>query len=346
VTPDGGETRWTYNVILRNTGHERIEFESLETHAAGPAAGRGQLLSRGQVDPLRAALEPDSELRLNLGYTLTYTDPSASTPFKEPGREGVEVAYRLRGADASGRPLAVAVRIRLDSSAGRTASRPRAAQEPPAAPPAPPEPAPTQTPGPPQGDLAVLWEAARECEGRFPGVQTLAIDRARAIQIQSPSVADQEPFATCFRSASDERLAGRVARPDPSPRTTTVALELVEGHILVVPVTLNERLETRLVLDTGATKTILSPMLIGRLGLRVPEDAIQVQVSGISGEPITVSLVRIEALALGGPAVEGLYVGVHAVPLLPRGVEGLLGADVLHHYRVDVDRAAQRLRLD
>src|SRR5262249_41220794 len=128
--------------------------------------------------------------------------------------------------------------------------------------------------------------------------------------------------------------------------TTTAVLELVEGSILVVPVTINEQHKTRLILDTGATKTILSPTLVRRLSLQVPEDAIQVRVSGISGEPVTVSLTRVRALTVGEATVEDLYVGVHAVPQLPHGVEGLLGADVLHHFRVSVDRGTERLRLE
>ncbi len=347
LAADGREIRWAYTLILRNTSNERIQFEALDTQASSRPGARAELLAGRRVDPFKSTLEGKSELRLNLSYGVAYTIGSAARPAEPPmGREGIDVLYRLRGADASSRPVAVTIRIHLDPSVGRIADRPRVESSAPDMPNAPEEPSPGPSSGPPEGDIAVLWEAARQCEGRFPGAQTLRVDRDGAIQAHVPSVADQEPFSACFRTTAEERLAGRVSWPSESPGTTVVALELVEGNILLVPVTINARHETRLVLDTGASKTILSPALLARLELAVPTDSLQVRLSGITGGPVTVSLTRVARLTVGQVTVEDLFVGVHDVPTLPRGAEGLLGADVLRHFRVSVDRGALRLKLE
>ena len=52
---------------------------------------------------------------------------------------------------------------------------------------------------------------------------------------------------------------------------------------------------------------------------------------------MSLSLLRLRALAVGSFEVEGLHVGVYdVVPQVP-GIDGLLGTDYLHRFVVNVD---------
>jgi len=63
-----------------------------------------------------------------------------------------------------------------------------------------------------------------------------------------------------------------------------------------------------------------------------------------SGETVSLSLLRLRALAVGSFEVEGLHVGVYdVVPQVP-SIDGLLGMDFLHRFVVNMD--GQQLTLE
>jgi len=115
--------------------------------------------------------------------------------------------------------------------------------------------------------------------------------------------------------------------------------------LLVVAVTLNGSQRAFLVLDTGAAKTILHPALMARLGVSISESAPRWAMRLVGGTTAAMPLARVQALTIGRLAVEELDVGVYEAFPTAQGVEGLLGADVLNHFRVMIDRSAGRLTL-
>jgi len=123
---------------------------------------------------------------------------------------------------------------------------------------------------------------------------------------------------------------------------TVVPIEVV-GNVILVQATVNGALRAMLIVDPGTSTTLITPMLMLRLGQPIPLGARRREVS-IMGEPTRdVPLVRI--LVQVGDAREGLDVGVYdAFPEAPE-IDGLLGADFLQRFRVTLDRAARRLTL-
>lgn len=360
LRPNGREIRWSYTLLLRETGGQRIRFDALETRAASRSAGRIELLGGVHVDKVDLQIEARSETRLNLSYGIVYTAGTNPDLGEVPGgREGVTVLYRLRGTDASGQALAVDVAVLLDPGMARTVPPERRPIEP-ASPPSPPatvaaRPRSAITPeasvpqaeatreAPPAG---IFWAAARECERRFPTVRTVEVDLQGRLRIESQSIADQEAFSACFQARARETMSGRILASSGDPVRTSVTIDDVEGSWVIARVVVNESRAAQLVLDTGAAMTVLKPALLERLGLSVSADAPRIMMATATGEQVLVPLIRMEALRVGELTVRDLYAGVYDVLPQASHLDGLLGADFLGHFRVSVDRSARRLTLE
>ena len=115
----------------------------------------------------------------------------------------------------------------------------------------------------------------------------------------------------------------------------------------VVPVVLDGR-KARMVLDTGAERTIVTRAAVERLGLRF-DLWVETTLRGAGGELETHANADVgSAIAAGVPLFqrqpgEGLSLAVTNSDL--DGADGLLGGDVLRHYTLDLDFPRGRLAL-
>jgi predicted aspartyl protease len=94
----------------------------------------------------------------------------------------------------------------------------------------------------------------------------------------------------------------------------------------------------RLVLDTGADRTLISPSAMARAGFDVAGGT-PVRIRGVTGDAVA-PLVSVARLDVAGTRVGPVAVVVHAVP--GHGADGLLGRDVLDAFTLTVDAASQR----
>jgi predicted aspartyl protease len=141
-----------------------------------------------------------------------------------------------------------------------------------------------------------------------------------------------------YRSAARmlEHPRSRAPEPAASPAAgAVVPLEsgapvLVDAHLNGVPL--------RLVLDTGADRTVISPAALGRAGIDVSRGT-PVRITGITGSS-TAALVGVPRLDVAGAQVGPLAVIAHVVP--GEGLDGLLGRDVLDAFTVMFDAASNR----
>jgi hypothetical protein len=167
----------------------------------------------------------------------------------------------------------------------------------------------------PEQPQALQWEAARECESRFQDIRVMEIDASGHLSPSAPA-------------------AGR----------TSVPIKIV-GNTMVVSVTINSSQQAFLLVDTGSVKTILSPALMDRLRIAIPLNAPRWTVRLVGGATAAMPFVRVQSVQVGRLTVEELDVGVYNVFPTGAGVEGLLGADFLNHFRITIDRTAGRLTL-
>jgi hypothetical protein len=109
------------------------------------------------------------------------------------------------------------------------------------------------------------------------------------------------------------------------------------GGPVVIDASLNGA-PLRLVLDTGADRTLISPAAMARAGVDVTHGR-AVHIQGVTGDAVA-TLVTVPRLDLAGTRVGPVAVVVHT--LAGQGVDGLLGRDVLDAFTLTVDAASQR----
>ena len=135
----------------------------------------------------------------------------------------------------------------------------------------------------------------------------------------------------------DTPTPGPVIEPAPAPVGVVVPYT---GGPVIVDATLNG-VALRLLLDTGADRTLISPEAMSRAGFDASRGT-PVQIRGVTGDAPAV-LVSVPRLDLAGTQVGPVAVIVHA--LSTGGADGLLGRDVLNAFTVTVDSASRRATL-
>lgn len=117
------------------------------------------------------------------------------------------------------------------------------------------------------------------------------------------------------------------------------------GHLHLVSVELNGSRTAQLILDTGASHTILSQEVIRELAL-LPSDYRPglVSLKTASGS-VDAQIVRIDSMKIATAEVRNSSAAVHTVPDFPSGVDGLLGLSFLHQFEITLDSNKGELRL-
>jgi len=144
---------------------------------------------------------------------------------------------------------------------------------------------------------------------------------------------------TGFSAAALHQEQQPVIPVEKPPQETTV---VIEGDRIFVPVTLvhrGKRVETTLVLDTGATTTILHEDVAYELGL---DDFVSAQGFGVGGIPIETKATRMDSMSVGPHHMNDLRVDVIAYQRPgEKSFSGLLGMNFLKGRPFTVDYTQQ-----
>jgi clan AA aspartic protease (TIGR02281 family) len=130
------------------------------------------------------------------------------------------------------------------------------------------------------------------------------------------------------------------SRPAAASRRHVVALERV-GQELRAQALLNDALEARFVIDTGASLSAIPRSVADALGIAIDARTPQVEVSGIGGETWLAPLVTLHSLEVGGARIEQVELVV-----LDSMTVGLLGMSFLGHFKVQMDPVGATLALE
>lgn len=199
----------------------------------------------------------------------------------------------------------------------------------------------------------LLLQTARECELENAGVHVWGISQRGQVEFRSRTPEEGRRFTACVNERARERIEqARAAlapgRPVPAAdgsRQTSIPI-VVTGNLIRVELIANGSEHLTLLLDTGASRTTLRAATATRLGVDPPPNAPRWPTTLADGRLIVVPYTRLRSLGLGSLAVEDLDVGVY--DLLPgaTALDGILGGEVLGHFRVTIDRQRQRLELE
>lgn len=136
-------------------------------------------------------------------------------------------------------------------------------------------------------------------------------------------------------AAGDPPLGSHIAVVPPADEAVYAA-PTTRDHVgrIMAPVMINGQGPFRFIVDTGASRSAVSPLLATRLGL-VPSAAATLQVQGVTGAEAMPS-VLVETLQAGD-----ILLRHHRLPVLPPGVfanaDGILGVEGFDAMRIRVD---------
>src|SRR5262245_36190118 len=151
----------------------------------------------------------------------------------------------------------------------------------------------------------------------------------------------------------DAPLPPAVAPPgpdEPAPRREppiTVARALTRipfspGTPIIVSARISDSVESvRLILDTGADRTVIAPQALGRLGIST-FNAPQALIHGVTGSG-QAGVVQVSSVQVGEARVGPLRIVVHDVAFSQ--ADGLLGRDFLEQFIVTIDAKEQTVIL-
>ena len=99
-----------------------------------------------------------------------------------------------------------------------------------------------------------------------------------------------------------------------------------------------------LILDTGASHTILSPQVADDLGLLGDPES-QLVTLKTAGGPVQAKVVRVDSIRIAEAEVQETYAAIYELPDSPPGIDGLLGLTFLRQFQVTLDTAKGLLHL-
>ena len=142
-----------------------------------------------------------------------------------------------------------------------------------------------------------------------------------------------------FRDAAviigyDRPASAAPASDEPPPGTGR--LRFTPGQPIMVSARINGGTPASLMLDTGATRTVINPKVLEAVGVSY-SDALRGSLRGVTGET-QVLAVKIESIEVSGARYGPLLVVSHDTGF-GHG-DGLLGRDFLDHFSVNIDNAA------
>lgn len=129
-----------------------------------------------------------------------------------------------------------------------------------------------------------------------------------------------------------------------APRTPAggTVIHYAPGQHIMVEVRINGVASARLILDTGADRTLISPRALAAAGVSLSRTVATGRIVGVTGSD-RLPYVMVDSLEVGGVPVGRMPVGAYDVAAAEG--DGLLGRDVLERFNVAIDAAQGRVTL-
>jgi clan AA aspartic protease (TIGR02281 family) len=197
-----------------------------------------------------------------------------------------------------------------------------------------------------QSGTSVLTDNPAQLEG---------CSRLESSIVSAPHIPRKAPQPTGGQDMYPTELPQNSSEPsDPSssqesnPDSTqdidiTIPLQKIGGSF-VVQVNLNKERTAHLIVDTGASMTVLSTNIAIDLGLLGTTDNELLTVNTAGGS-VQVNMNYLSSLTVGNAQAHNVAVAFHDLPDIPEQIEGLLGMSFLKHFLVTLDAEHARLIL-
>lgn len=120
-------------------------------------------------------------------------------------------------------------------------------------------------------------------------------------------------------------------------------IKYTPGQRIMVDVTINGSFTTKLLLDTGADRTLVSPRTLTAAGVSVTRPIATGSITGATGTD-RIDYVVVDSLEVGSARVAKLPVGSYELSGSNTG-DGLLGRDFLDQFNMEIDATRGEVRL-
>lgn len=174
------------------------------------------------------------------------------------------------------------------------------------------------------------------------------IAQTRLDLLQSLTTEKSTPRSLSRRLKAIIRLAHTKLPPPTTTGTGRVSLEpLKDGIAWTIDVKIGDRL-AKVLLDTGASISMVSPDLTQSLGLKgkeLPPEEIRYAVAGDGCKEMNASIYQLPVITLGTAKATGLQTLQLSQAIIPENLAGILGMDLLSHFNFQIDPIRKELQL-
>ena len=164
---------------------------------------------------------------------------------------------------------------------------------------------------------------------------------APTLQDTTESIPHQAPPDTQISTSLSSLEGGNEDRPFNEDITIPLTKN---GGSFIVPVMLNQERSAQLIVDTGASMTVLSTQVAIDLGILGTTDNELLTVNTAGGS-VQVNMNYLSSISVGTAQATNVAVALHDLPDIPDHIEGLLGMSFLKHFLVTLDAEHSRLIL-
>jgi len=166
--------------------------------------------------------------------------------------------------------------------------------------------------------------------------------------LQSVTTEKSTPRSLSRRLKAIIRLAHTKLPPPTTTGTGRLSLEpLQDGIAWTIDIKIGDRL-AKVLLDTGASISMVSPDLTQSLGLKgkeLPPEEIRYAVAGDGCQKMNASIYQLPVIALGTAKATGLQTLQLSQAIIPENLAGILGMDLLSHFNFQIDPIRKKLQL-
>jgi predicted aspartyl protease len=118
------------------------------------------------------------------------------------------------------------------------------------------------------------------------------------------------------------------------PAAGETSIPFVPGQRILVDARINGSANAKLLLDTGADKTLVSPRALQAAGVRIAGPTTTAEVAGATGSA-QMQFVFVDSIEVGEARVGRMAVGSQNLPI--EEADGVLGRDFLDQFNVNID---------
>src|SRR5262245_54459275 len=160
-------------------------------------------------------------------------------------------------------------------------------------------------------------------------------------EVRSTQGLDSGPHAYRTRAVviGHDKPSEPTSLPSQSPLRRSGQISFTPGQPIMVTARINDGGSAKLMLDTGAARTVINPAVLSALGVSY-KNVVRAALKGVTGGPELVEAVTLDSIEVDGARHGALLVISHDTGFGPHRGDGLLGRDYLDNFTITIDNTA------